>query len=325
MINTKTVISVCKREKLELFQKDVELLIKERMKKKSHGNIQDWYEAINLLPKKNQLPANLKTSVINIPKLKLNHQEKASANKCLLNLIPWRKGPFDIDGIFIDSEWKSNVKWDRIKKVLGSLEGKKILDVGCANGYYSLRMRGEGARLVIGIDPIPLNIFQFKAITHFMLPEPVYILPLRLSELRQNIRAFDVVFSMGVLYHQRSPFDHLRQLKNTLKTGGQLILETLILTDKHSYSKTPNDRYARMRNIWFIPTITELKIWLEKSGFHDISVLDINRTSTEEQRSTKWMPFESLKEGLNPKNPKKTIEGWPSPTRIIIMCKTSRS
>ncbi|PMC22346.1 tRNA 5-methoxyuridine(34)/uridine 5-oxyacetic acid(34) synthase CmoB, partial [Klebsiella aerogenes] len=34
---------------------------------------------------------------------------------------------------------------------------------------------------------------------------------------------------MGVLYHRRSPLDHLWQLKDQLAPGGELVLETLVI------------------------------------------------------------------------------------------------
>jgi tRNA (mo5U34)-methyltransferase len=159
---------------------------------------------------------------------------------------------------------------------------------------------------------------QFLAVSHFMLDEPVCLLPLRLHELPDNSRAFDTTFSMGVLYHQRSPIDHLRQLKGTLRQGGQLVLETLYVPGKDSYSCTPADRYARMRNVWHLPTIAELSTWLSRSGYDDIAVIDEAITTIDEQRSTEWMSFESLREALDPQDPSRTVEGWPAPQRVVV-------
>lgn len=238
----------------------------------------------------------------------------------LMGLTPWRKGPFRIQGIDIDTEWRSDLKWDRIRNSMTPLDGRTILDVGCGNGYYAYRMRAAGAGIVIGIDPTLLYVCQFAALRKISGIGSAYVLPLRLQDLPHSSAAFDTVFSMGVLYHQRDPHEHLAQLTRTLRDGGELVLETLILPGDQHDTLQPEKRYARMRNVWHLPTISALIEWLELAGLQRIRVVDITRTSSDEQRSTCWMPFESLAESLRPGDPETTIEGLPAPTRAVIIC-----
>ena len=175
-----------------------------QQKKTSHGDQEKWETAIKSLPKTKKRIAKLNQRCISINNLSLSLAEKEKIIRSLKTLSPWRKGPFSIDGIVIDSEWKSYMKWERIKSIIGPLNNKRLLDVGCGNGYYSLRMIGDGAEFVLGIDPSPLFMKQFEAISHFMEPEAVLLLPLKLENIPDNDEIFDAVFSMGVLYHQRS-------------------------------------------------------------------------------------------------------------------------
>lgn len=237
----------------------------------------------------------------------------------LLKLSPWRKGPFDIAGTHIDAEWQSDLKWARIHESVASLDGRNVLDVGCGNGYYALQMRKSGASTVIGVDPTVLYVMQFLAVNVFENDSSVFVLPARLHELPLPARKFDSTFSMGVLYHQRSPIDHLLQLRQTLRPGGQLVLETIYLPGDGAFAATPEDRYARMRNVWMLPTIAELTIWLARSGYKDIEVVDRSMTTVEEQRSTEWMTFESLRESLGPDDPGRTVEDWPAPHRVVMI------
>ena len=73
-----------------------------------------------------------------------------------------------------------------------------------------------------------------------------------------------------------------------------------------------------MRNVWLLPTIAELTTWMKRYGYRDIEVVDQSITTTDEQRSTEWMTFESLREALDPDDPSKTVEGWPAPRRVIV-------
>ena len=278
---------------------ELEPLLEERLRDEAHGDFSKWRE---VLEKLNAEPA-----------------DAAVMRKLLLDLSPWRKGPFRVGGIEIDSEWRSDLKWERCAGAIEPLEGRAVLDVGSGNGYYALRMRDAGARAVIGVDPTLLFVLQFLAVRHFDRDGRVFVLPFRLEELPAAPRAFDTTFSMGVLYHQRSPLDHLRQLRGTLRPGGQLVLETLFVPGEESYACTPEDRYARMRNVWLLPTIAELTTWLKRTGFRDINIVDQSLTTTAEQRSTEWMSFESLAEALDPADPGRTVEGWPAPRRVVAV------
>jgi len=250
--------------------------------------------------------------------LTLETAAPADRKALLLQLAPWRKGPFRVGGVEIDSEWRSDLKWSRVADSIEPLAGRKVLDVGCGNGYYALEIRKAGADLVIGVDPTLLFVMQFVAVNQFVKDPAVFVVPLRLEELPPANNAFDTTFSMGVLYHQRSPVDHLRQLRTTLRPGGQLVLETIFVPGEESYACTPSDRYARMRNVWLLPTIAELTTWMRRSGYRDIDVIDTSITSFDEQRSTEWMSFESLREALDPDDPSRTIEGWPAPRRAVV-------
>jgi len=237
----------------------------------------------------------------------------------LKKLHPWRKGPFSLFGVDIETEWRSDWKWDRLENHIQPLEGRIVLDVGCGNGYHCWRMRGAGAKLVIGIDPMLLFVAQYGVLAHYLKTEPVHVLPLKIEDISSTLSGFDTVFSMGVLYHRRSPIDHLMKLKGLLRDGGELVLETLVVEGDLGYSLVPDGRYAKMRNVWFIPSPDTLLQWVTRCGFKESRLIDVTQTTSEEQRSTEWMHFESLSDFLNPHDASKTIEGYPAPKRAIIL------
>jgi len=274
-------------------------LLEQRLADSAHGDLPAWRNILETL--------------------EAEAADTARQRQLLLGLAPWRKGPFDLGDVHIDSEWRSDLKWDRVAAAVEPLADRSVLDVGCGNGYYALRMRAAGARAVLGIDPTLLYVIQFLAVQVFAAVPDVFVLPLRLEELPADARVFDTTFSMGVLYHQRAPLEHLRQLRETLRPGGQLVLETICLPGDKCFARTPAGRYARMRNVWLLPTVPELATWLARTGFADIRVADIAVTTTAEQRSTEWMPFESLAEALDPADPSLTVEGWPAPRRAVLL------
>jgi len=232
-------------------------------------------------------------------------------------LHPWRKGPFAIGGVTIDTEWRSDWKWRRIAPALGSLRGQRVLDIGCGNGYFGWRMLAAGADEVIGIDPTLLFCMQHLAIARYTGDPRNRVLPLGVEEIPDTVQ-FDTVFSLGVIYHRRDPLQHTRQLHALTRAGGRAVLESLVVVDA-AQDLIPRGRYARMRNVWCVPTIATMQSWLESSGFSNVRVVDVTPTTTAEQRSTEWMRFESLSQALDPADPAYTVEGHPAPVRAVLM------
>ena len=294
-----------------------------------HGSLETWLETIAELPDITPSTVNLNSPQIEIGKSDIVDKKTMSELESKLRQFePWRKGPYQLFSLDIDTEWRSDLKWDRLIDKIEPLEGRRVLDVGCGSGYHSWRMVGKGARLVIGLEPYLLYTMQFYAIRKYIFPAlnnccPLYILPLTFEQVPQNLQGFDTIFSMGVLYHRKSPFEHLIGLKSALRQGGQLVLETLIVDGAKGYSLVPDDRYAKMSNVWFIPTADTLNHWLQRCGFVDIELIDVAVTTSAEQRRTDWAKFESLNDFLDPKDNSKTIEGYQAPTRAVITAKRS--
>lgn len=289
----------------------------------AHGDFAAWRAAIESLPSPQNVALDLQVDAPGGDTAALTSGQRRAIRQQLQVLCPWRKGPFNLCGIEIDAEWRSNLKWRRIEENMSPLRDRAVLDVGSGNGYYALRMKGAGARLVIGVDPTLLFVCQFLAIQKLLQLSSVYVLPLRLHELPLPAQRFDSTFSMGVLYHQRRPHEHLTQLRSTLRAEGELILETLVVPGDDLEVIEPADRYARMRNVWHLPTTGSLKEWLLEAGFENVRIVDVSVTTLDEQRGTDWMHFESLAESLDPENPALTIEGLPRPMRAVAICNNS--
>ncbi|WP_243077763.1 tRNA 5-methoxyuridine(34)/uridine 5-oxyacetic acid(34) synthase CmoB [Pantoea sp. MQR6] len=283
-----------------------------------HGHFRDWYKSLEYLPLLEPQRLDLLHSV-SADRDDISDRHRQGIEKLLRNLMPWRKGPYSLYGTEINTEWRSDWKWERVLPHISSLAGRTVLDVGCGSGYHMWRMIGAGAHFVVGIDPMQLFLCQFEAVRKLLNDDRrAHLLPIGIEQL-PVLQAFDTVFSMGVLYHRRSPLDHLLQLKNQLVSGGELVLETLVIEGDVNQVLVPGERYAQMRNVFFIPSAEALKSWLEKSGFVDVRIVDYAVTSTDEQRRTDWMISESLAEFLDPNDPSKTVEGYPAPLRAVLV------
>ncbi|SMF63894.1 tRNA (mo5U34)-methyltransferase [Alteromonadaceae bacterium Bs31] len=286
---------------------------------KRFGDLPGWYRALEALPQVSANTQELGATVKVGEREALTEDQWLTLEQSFKALIPWRKGPYELFGLSINTEWRSDWKWERLEHHITPLAQRKVLDVGCGNGYHCWRMLEAGAERVIGIDPSPRFIVQFYMIKHFLAKAPVDVLPLGIEALPAKMEFFDTTFSMGVLYHRRSPMDHLLELRDTLVSGGELVLETLVIDGNLGETLVPAGRYAQMNNVWFLPSVPTLLCWLEKCGFTNVRCVDVTPTSSEEQRSTEWMKFHSLPEFLDPDDSSKTLEGHPAPLRAIIL------
>lgn len=235
-------------------------------------------------------------------------------------LIPWKKGPFNLYGEVIDAEWRSDLKWERVERAIGDLTGKSVLDIGCNNGYFMYRLLSKDPKLVLGIDPVVPNLVQFNFL-HHLIPDPRLFFEMwGVEHLHYFQQSFDLILSMGIIYHHRNPIEQLIEKRRALRPGGEMIIETIAIPGKESYALFPQDRYAKMRNVWFVPTTTCLKNWIQRARFCDVEVLCESDLTTDEQRLTKWCPppRQSLEDFLDPNDPQKTIEGHPAPIRVAF-------
>lgn len=286
-----------------------------------HGDMPAWEKALAALPALEVHDVELAGPIVRVGRpADASDADRAQLYAALQALHPWRKGPFDIFGVHIDSEWRSELKWARLASHI-DFAGRCVLDVGCGNGYYALRMRGAGASFVLGIDPTLRFLMQFRALQRYLHEPGVALLPLRAEDLPSKLGCFDTVLSMGVLYHRRSPFEHLAELFAALRPGGELLLETLLVEGDATRVLLPRDRYAMMRNVWFIPSADALLLWLQRAGFTAARLVDLTPTTSDEQRRTEWMRFESLADFLDPSNPRLTREGYPAPLRGMFVAR----
>lgn len=297
-------------------------LLDEKYSNPKHGHFNQWKSIVDNLNTHDASQADLGSDAILIGNAKdISDQDREKLIQQLKELDLWRKGPFNLFGIHIDTEWRSDWKWSRIAPHI-DLKDKLILDVGCGNGYYALRMQGAGAKLVLGVDPSWHYVFQFHTLQKYIpVKQKSFVLPFTFEELPKASNCFDCVFSMGVLYHRKEPVVHLKQLHSVLEKDGELVLETLVIESDKNDVLVPDERYANMRNVWAVPSVSVLKDWLHEAGFSDLNVVDVTMTTVEEQRQTEWMTRYSLAQALNPENSELTIEGYPAPLRATVIAK----
>jgi len=294
---------------------DLVALRQERLKWLTWKNIIPLQEAVASLP---TLPASLITldNIVAVDFETVSKEQERLLLEVAKKLKPWRKGPFRLGEMLIDSEWQSFMKYNLLEPHF-DLKDRVVGDIGCNNAYYLFRMLSHKPKKLVGFDPSAITYSQFQFINHFIQSDIVYEL-LGVEHVEFYEHRFDLLFCLGVLYHRSDPVAMLKSLYRGLNDGGELILDTFMIDGEDEIALTPQDRYSKIPNIYFIPTVNALKNWCYRAGFESIDVLDITKTSSQEQRKTQWIDTQSLEDFLDPTDDTKTIEGYPAPKRVYI-------
>jgi len=294
---------------------DLTQLRQERRKWLTWKNIAPLQQAIKALPVYGDAQIRLGDAVeVHIPNL--IHEDAAKIEQTARMMLPWRKGPFGINDLFIDSEWQSQIKYNLLEPHF-DLQDKVVGDIGCNNGYYLFRMQTQQPKKLVGFDPSAIYCSQFQFIDHFVRSNITYEM-LGVEHVEFYEHKFDTLFCLGVLYHRSDPVGMLKSLYKGLNKDGELILDTFMIDGAEEIVLTPKERYSKIPNIYFIPTVNALKNWCYRAGFAEVEVLEIKKTDLNEQRKTKWIETQSLEDFLDPNDPDKTVEGYPAPKRVYI-------
>jgi len=251
----------------------------------------------------------------------LEAYDASKVYKTMRDFMPWRKGPFEIFGINIDAEWRSERKWNRVLPELPDLQDKIVADIGCNNGYYMFRMARHDPKLVLGFEPYLQHYFAFKTLNSFAGIRNLSAELLGVEHITLFPNCFDVVFLMGILYHRSSPVDVLRDIRTAMNPEGVLIVESQGIPGDEPVALFPEHRYAKVPGTYFVPTGACLANWLSRAGFSDVQIFYSHPMSSEEQRRTEWMVFESYENFIDSSEPALTVEGHPAPVRIFAKAK----
>jgi len=163
------------------------------------------------------------------------------------------------------------------------LSGLRVLDIGCAEGFFSFEAERRGAKEVIAIDPFPDSIRRFNICRNVFESKATAYLCNVYNLDPVTFGTFDVVLFYGVLYHLRHPLLALEKIFNIC--SGSIHLQTASfysqdMTDvpiakfhpSGMQTATPEKSMYDPTVIW-LPNTECVRAMLSHVGFQQIEIL----------------------------------------------------
>lgn len=163
------------------------------------------------------------------------------------------------------------------------LTGKRVLDIGCAEGFFSFEAEARGAREVIAIDSFPDSVRRFNIVREARQSNAAAFL-MNVYDLEPDrLGTFDLVMFFGVFYHLKHPQLALEAISKVCV--GELLFQTYILEDPRVKGEAwakyhPHGLASGTENKDFDPTVfwlfnsTACIAMLDSLGFEDIEVVN---------------------------------------------------
>lgn len=106
------------------------------------------------------------------------------------------------------------------------LSGLRVLDIGCAEGFFSFEAERRGAREVVAIDSFPDSVRRFNIVREAKQSNATAFLCNVYDLDPKRLGTFDLVLFYGVFYHLKHPQQALERIMSVCT--GQILFQTSI-------------------------------------------------------------------------------------------------
>ncbi len=180
-----------------------------------------------------------------------------------------------------------HVKWKRFADAIpADLSGRKVLDVGCNGGFYSIEMKRRGAARVVGLDTDEDYLAQARFAAEVSGLD-IEFRRLSVYDVGSLGEKFDIVLFMGVLYHLRHPLLALDLIREHV-AGDMLVFQSMqrgakavaAIAENYSIKEVEHfdrpeypklhfveQRYSDDPTNWWVPNRACAEAMLRASGF----------------------------------------------------------
>lgn len=153
-------------------------------------------------------------------------------------------------------------EWPQLQEMLPTMQGKKVLDLGCGFGWFARWAAEEGAHAILGIDLSEKMLDKAVSLTK---DDRIRYMRADISDFILAERPFDIVFSSLAIHYIADFENFVMRARKHIITGGHFVFSI-----EHPLLTAPST-----------------PIWQETAGGKPIWPL--NNYSVEGKRETDWL------------------------------------
>jgi 2-polyprenyl-3-methyl-5-hydroxy-6-metoxy-1,4-benzoquinol methylase len=151
--------------------------------------------------------------------------------RAVRDVLPWNHNIKLADGVYTTDWEEFYPAHQEIMRVVnhalsGDFAGKRVLDLGCLEGYFSAECASQGAE-VLGVEGKLINVKKCEFVKSVLgLQNLGVVHDDAMAVTREQYGAFDAVLLLGLLYHLDDPFTLLENVSRLC--NGFVLIDTLI-------------------------------------------------------------------------------------------------
>jgi len=171
------------------------------------------------------------------------------------------------------------------------LTGKRVLDIGCWDGFYSFEAERRGADEVVAIDCWrPEKFFE----AHRALNSRVKFHEMSVYNIsREKLGSFDIVLFLGVLYHLRHPLlalERVCEITRDIAIIESHVIDDILKSPRPLMEFYENDELGGQYDNWWGPNTDCLIKMIRSAGFVRTKALDCNYPRAAIKAFRQWEP-----------------------------------
>jgi SAM-dependent methyltransferase len=256
-------------------------------------------------------------------------------------LSPWKHNIRLRPGIFtsyVEDYYPAHEVLMRIasQELDGRFAGKRVLDLGCLEGYFSVECALQGAT-VLGVEGKIINVKKCEFVKSVLrLDDVTFVKDDAMRVTRERYGSFDVVLALGLLYHLEDPFSFLANMAELCE--GFMLLDThvALLDDAEAVPPGWEIELSPLKEFAFRGETYRGRLYREFAPSDTTVVKEFSITSSLENELSVWLTEASLVDLLHDAGFEQTAklvfpddgESWwasPGNARVLILATRRQS
>jgi tRNA (mo5U34)-methyltransferase len=116
--------------------------------------------------------------------------------------------------------------WEEVSELLPDLAGKRVLDVGCNDGFFLFACRRLGAEEVVGIETDEHFVNHAALVNRLLDLGGIIVHRMSAYDIGETLGRFDVTLALGLIYHLKSPLFFFERVAPI--TSSMIVVETAV-------------------------------------------------------------------------------------------------